>query len=137
MRRTYERGTKARLSFSGGPHAPVNMANSIEEANEGREKRSKWHSRNVCSAVQRYISYATFSQILESLFFGTSIASLDPETVEQPAFYILSAMFTGACGPSEKQSLVLVPRSNVLRMIVNWLILKTTSRVSCQTFVQL
>ena len=33
MRRTYERGTKARLSFSGGPHAPVNMADSMEEVN--------------------------------------------------------------------------------------------------------
>ena len=30
MRRMYERSTKARLSFSGGPHAPVNMANSME-----------------------------------------------------------------------------------------------------------
>ena len=33
MRRTYEHGTKARLSFSGGPHAPVNMADSMEEVN--------------------------------------------------------------------------------------------------------
>ena len=32
MRRTFERGTKARLSFSGGPHAPVNMADSMENA---------------------------------------------------------------------------------------------------------
>ena len=38
-------------------------------------------------------------------FFRTSIASLDPETVELPAFSILSAMFTGACGPPEKLSL--------------------------------
>ena len=51
-------------------------------------------------------------------FFGTSIASLDPETVKVLAFYILSAMFTGACGPPEKLSLALVPLSNVLRMIV-------------------
>ena len=34
MRRTYERSTKARPSFSGGPHAPVNMAvASMEEVN--------------------------------------------------------------------------------------------------------
>ena len=32
MRRMYERSTKARLSFSGGPHAPVNMADSMENA---------------------------------------------------------------------------------------------------------
>ena len=35
MRRTYEHVTKARLSFSGGPHAPVNMADSMEEVNVG------------------------------------------------------------------------------------------------------
>ena len=65
MRRTYERGTKATLSFSGGPHAPVNMADSVEEVNVGRKnKRRKWH---VCCAVLRYISYAKFSQILEAL----------------------------------------------------------------------
>ena len=51
-------------------------------------------------------------------FFGTSIASLDPETVQILAFSILSAMFTGACGPPEKLSVALVPRSYVLRMTV-------------------
>ena len=34
------------------------------------------------------------------------------------AFSILSAIFTGACGPPEKLSLALVPCSNVLRMTV-------------------
>ena len=53
-------------------------------------------------------------------FFETSIASLDPETVELPAFYILSAMFTGACGPPEKLSLTLVSRSNILGLIVKF-----------------
>ena len=61
MRRTFERGTKVRLNFSGGPHAPVNMADSIEEANEGGEKSRKWHPRNVCSAVLRYISCHVFA----------------------------------------------------------------------------
>ena len=50
--------------------------------------------------------------------FGTSIASFDPEKVQLRAFYLLPAMFTGACGSPEKLSLVLVPRSYVLRMIV-------------------
>ena len=67
MRRTYVRCTKARLSFSGGPHPPVNMAGSVEEVNKDGEKRRKWHSRNGCSAVLRYISYTAFSQILEVL----------------------------------------------------------------------
>ena len=44
-------------------------------------------------------------------FFGNSIASLDPETVQLPAFSILSAMLTEACGPPEKLSLALVQRS--------------------------
>ena len=52
MRRTHERGTKARLSFS------------LEEVNVGGEKHRKWH---VCCVVLRYISYATFLQILEVL----------------------------------------------------------------------
>ena len=100
MRRTYEHGTKARLNFSGEPHAPVNMADSREKVNEDG---SKWHSRNVCSAVLRYISYATFRKSLK--FFGTSIVSLDPKAVELPAFI-------------RHLSLALVPRSNVLRMNV-------------------
>ena len=33
MHRMYGPGTKARLSFSSGPHAPVNMTDSMENAN--------------------------------------------------------------------------------------------------------
>ena len=50
--------------------------------------------------------------------FRTSMASLDPETVQLLTFYILSAMFTGMGGPAERLSLALVPCSNVLSMIV-------------------
>ena len=38
MRRTHEHGTKARLSFSGRPHAPVNMVDSKKEVNIAGEK---------------------------------------------------------------------------------------------------
>ena len=41
MRRTFERGAKARLSFSGGPHAPVNMADSMENAGSWTVSGSK------------------------------------------------------------------------------------------------
>ena len=58
----------------------------------------------------------SFRKFLE--FFGTCIASLDPETVQLPAFSIISAMFAGACGPPKKLSLTLVSRTIVLRMIV-------------------
>ena len=111
MRRTYERGTKARLSFSGGPHAPVNMADSMEEVNVGGNPPQEMAPLLHCTAL--YFVRQVFVK-----FFGTSIASLDPETVQLPAFSILSAMFTGACGPTEKLSLALAPRSYVLRMIV-------------------
>ena len=63
MRRTYECGTKARLSLSGGPHTPVIMADGME-ANVGGENYGKWQ---VCCAVLRYISYAKFPQVLEVL----------------------------------------------------------------------
>ena len=115
MRRTFERGTKARLNFSGGPHTPVNMADSMEGLNIGGKKntRNGKLAALYCCAIFRTPSFRRSSK-----FFRTSVASLDPETVQLPAFYILSAMFTGACGPPEKLSLALVPRSNVLRMIV-------------------
>ena len=52
--------TKARLSFSGGPHAPVNMADSMEEVDVG----GKSIAGNGTLAA---LLYATFSQILEVL----------------------------------------------------------------------
>ena len=50
MRRTYERGTKARLSFSGGPHAPVNRADSMEEVNVGGNTQEMVHLQR-CTAL--------------------------------------------------------------------------------------
>ena len=38
MCRTSESGTKARLSFSGGPHAPVNMVDSMESTVSGSKE---------------------------------------------------------------------------------------------------
>ena len=61
-RLTQERGIKAMLSFSGGLHAPVHMADIMVKVNVGEKQRRKWH---VCCAVLQYISYAKFSQILE------------------------------------------------------------------------
>ena len=43
MHRMYERGTKARLSFSGGPHAPVNMADNMKEVNVGGKMQEMTH----------------------------------------------------------------------------------------------
>ena len=91
MRRTYERGTTSRLSFSCGPHAPVNMADSMEEVSVDGKKCSLFAA--LYCAVFRTPSFRKSLKL-----FGTSIASLDPETVQLPAFSILSAIFTGACG---------------------------------------
>ena len=41
MCQTIERGTKARLTFSGGSHAPVNMADSMENAGSWTASGSK------------------------------------------------------------------------------------------------
>ena len=41
MRRASKRGTKTRFSFSGGPHTPVNMAGSIENAGSWTVSGSK------------------------------------------------------------------------------------------------
>ena len=64
-----------------------------------------------------YFCAPSFKKSLK--FFRTSIASLNPETVELPSFYMLSTMFKGARGPPEKVSLTLAPHSNILRVIVN------------------
>ena len=65
----------------------------------------------------RLLHYITPSFRKSLKFFGTSIASLDPETVQLPAFSILSAMFTGASGPPEQLSLASAQQSSVLRMM--------------------
>ena len=105
MRRTYARGTKARLSFSGGPHAPVNMGDSMEEVNVGGKKKNAEDAIPETFAALYCVIFRTPSFRKSLKFFGTHIASLDPETVELPAFSILSAMFAGACGPPGKLSL--------------------------------
>ena len=57
MRRAYERGTKARLTFSGGPYAPVNMADSMEEVNVGGKKCRKWHVRCAyCTILRQFFA---------------------------------------------------------------------------------
>ena len=81
-----------------GPHAPVNMAESMEEENVGEKKKP---ARN-CTFAALYCAMFCAQSFRKSLkFIGTSTASLDPKTVDLPAFSILSAMFTGACSTPE------------------------------------
>ena len=89
------------------------MADTMEEVNVGGK-----NARNGMFTALYCAQFRTPSFRKSLKLFGTPIASLDPETVQLPTFDILSAMFTEACGPPEKLSLALAPRSYVLRMIV-------------------
>ena len=59
-------------SFSGGPHAPVNMADSMEEVNVGAKNAGNGILETSAPLYcVGYISYATFRKSLT--LFGTSI----------------------------------------------------------------
>ena len=104
MRRTFVRGTKARLNFSGGPHAPVNMADSME--NDGsstitlsRETMVPKNFKDLRKLGVRNIAQYIAANVLFPAFFPPSFTS------------ILPTIFTGAYGPPEKLRLALVPCS--------------------------
>ena len=72
MRRTFERYTKARLSFSGGPHAPVNMADSMENAGSwklGVRNTAQYSAANVPFPALFFFSTGThFFHILRHVY---------------------------------------------------------------------
>ena len=115
MHRTYEHSTKSRLSFSGRPHAPVNMADNMEEVNAGGKKCRKWH---VCCTVLHYISYPKFSQILEVLRdFHHLFGSRNSPTTG--VLHTICHVYRGMWPIREaKPYLSVVPCSNALCMIV-------------------
>ena len=124
MRRTYERGIKARLSFSGAPHA--NMADRMEEMSVEK------HAGNGTFAALDCAIFRTLNFRKSLKFFWISIVS-GSRNSPTTGISILFAMFAGACGPLEKLSLALVPRSNVLRMIVK-LACQQEAKIVLQTF---
>ena len=80
MHRTFECGTKARLSFSGGPHAPVNMADSMEndsswtvsgskEAMEVLKNFKDLLKLGVCNIAQYSTAFLCFFHLLYIHFF--------------------------------------------------------------------
>ena len=107
MRRTYERGTKANLSFSGGPHAPVNMADSMEEVNVRGERHV------FCIVVRSTLYFVCYIFRKISKFFGISIASLSNYWHSPYIRHVYRRVW-----PVREASLALVPRSYVLRMIM-------------------
>ena len=113
MHRMYEPGTKVRLSFSSGPHIPVNMGDSMEVNVSGEKPTGNGTFAVLFCAIFHMPSFHKSFQVLRDFH-----CLFRPETVQLPASYILSAMFAGACGLPEKQSLALVQHSNILHMIV-------------------
>ena len=99
MRRTYERGTKARLHF-----ALVNMADSMENA-------GSWTVSGSKEAMEVPKNFKDFGK-LGARNIAQYFLRFSPHSFTSSRLF---AMFTGACGPPEKLSLALVPRSYVLR----------------------
>ena len=89
------------------------MADSMEEVNVATRNAGNGMFAALHCAI---FCMPSFHKYLK--FFWTSTAYFDPETVQLPAFFILSIMFTGVCGLPEKLSLALVLHSNVMRMNV-------------------
>ena len=95
MRRTFEHCTKARLSFSGGPHAPVNMADSMENAGSWTVSGSKevmevpknfkdLRKRGVRKIAQ--YSGAHVSRMPFPTFFSTDIHFFQSTRVNSPGW---------------------------------------------------
>ena len=87
MRGTFERCAKARLSFSGGPHAPVNMAGSmrISVVELSGSKEAMEVPKNLKDSRKLGLrNIAQYSAAISCCFFPTDIHFFQ---------------FTGACGP--------------------------------------
>ena len=104
MRTTCKRGNRARLSFSGGPHAPVNMAESMENAGSWTVSGSK-EAMEVPKKFKDLRKLRVRNIAQDSGANVPFLAGFFPLTFTSS---ILSAMFTGECGPPEKLSLDLV-----------------------------
>ena len=114
MRRTFKRSTKARLSFPGGPHVPVNMVDSMEKPLVGLllDSKRRWNSwrisricENLVYKIKRCTTHLT-CHFLRFCFF-TNIH-----------FFNTIRHVNRSMLPPDKLSLALVSRSYVLRMIV-------------------
>ena len=134
MRRTFERGSKARLSFSGG--LCLNRTNGKDSRVRlgtnfrlypPRATRSCKHNgqcvecRQVdffwCGSPEELQGFAkAWCTKYSAVQCSKHAISFFPATFAS----ILSAMFTGACGPPEKLSLAYMPCSYILRMIVKF-----------------
>ena len=103
MRRTIESTTKARLSFSGGPHVPVNMAKSMENA-------GNWTVSGAKEAMGVPKNFKDLRKLGVRNIAQYSAPNMRFHAFYPPAFTssILSAMFAGPCGLPEKLSLDLV-----------------------------
>ena len=74
MHRMYEHSEAGLISFSGGPHAPVNTVDSMEEVNVQVEKNTGNGILEVFAALY-YAIFHTPSFCKSLNFLGTSITS--------------------------------------------------------------
>ena len=129
MRRTFEHGTRVRLNFSGGPHTPVNMANSIENAGSWtvsgcKEGRKSQRTSRICEklGIQNIAPYSAANTCHFLRFFPPTFTSS-----------ILSTMFTGECCLPEKLSLALMSRS--IHSVAQLVQLHNYSRPPCTLII--
>ena len=97
MRRTLKPGTKARLSFSGGPHAPVNMADSMENGGSWTVSESK--KATTAPKDFKDLRKLGVRNIAQYSAANGPFPAFSPNYIH---FIHLSAMSTGASGPPEK-----------------------------------
>ena len=87
MRRTFERGARARLSFSGGQHAPVNMADSMETGSSWTVSGSKEamevlkNFKDLQKLGARNISQYSTANVPFLVFFSSDIHFFDTPLV--------------------------------------------------------
>ena len=95
MHRMFTQGGKARLNFSGGPHPPVNMADSMENAGSWTVSWSK-EAMGVPKNFKDLLKLGIQNRAQQMCHFFTTIHFF---------YTIASTMFTGVCGPPDKLSL--------------------------------
>ena len=90
MRRTYEFGAKPRLSFSGGTECRCKKRNEkeeeeVEEEEEEEEEEKEEEEEENSTFAALYCAIFRMPSFRKSQkFFGTPVASLNPETVQLP-----------------------------------------------------
>ena len=73
MRRPFEHGTKVRLSFSGGPHAPLNMAWRMPVVRPFLDPKKRWSPKDLRKLGVRNIAQCSAPNVPFSACFSSDI----------------------------------------------------------------